>query len=425
MFIPVNLLQVALSSLTRIFASTEVDLLHDRLWQRFGNLAPYHDREDVWGVCPELPSDCSVEQVMMLHRHGSRGPVGEQDYINKLVQTLENATLPQHLPWNLRFLRDGYHSDLVSEQLTRIGREQLFDHGVQFALQYPTFYTKVLLSSNVTRVVDSAYYFGLGYGKPTEIETVDQRKLPVNWILPWESCPKYDPAQAFKNVFKWVDKYVPPITNRLNKLLPGVGLTDEDVQGALNACAYDLAAHGVSPWCGAFLLPELWGFEYQADLMMDGMSGHRSLHDAGAVVGTIYVNKLIERFTNATGKAEELYLEFGHDLTILVAMAAMNLNKDRVSLSPDHIQFPRKFRTSDQTPFAAWMVWEKFSCKKSFHGPQIRLLLNSATYPLRSCQKSYKDWKYGTCSLDEFVTANSYSTNIHYHDKTWNASCEL
>ena len=32
-------------------------------------------------------------------------------------------------------------------------------------------------------------------------------------------------------------------------------------------------------------------------------------------------------FTNATGDAKELYLEFGHDTSILVAMAAMNLNK--------------------------------------------------------------------------------------------------
>ena len=61
---------------------------------------------------------------------------------------------------------------------------------------------------------------------------------------------------------------------------------------------------------------------------------------------------------------------------------------------------------------------------RSFKGPQIRLLLNSATYPLHMCQKSFKDKKYGTCSLEEFVKANSYSTNVHFHDKTWNASCE-
>ena len=61
----------------------------------------------------------------------------------------------------------------------------------------------------------------------------------------------------------------------------------------------------------------------------------------------------------------------------------------------------------------------------SFKGPQIRLLLNSATYPLTICEKSLKDRRHGTCSLDEFVKANSYSMNIRFHDKTWNASCEF
>ncbi|KAG0707769.1 hypothetical protein DFH29DRAFT_895264, partial [Suillus ampliporus] len=36
----------------------------------------------------------------------------------------------------------------------------------------------------------------------------------------------------------------------------------------------------------------------------------------------------------------------------------------------------RKFRTSYQTPFAANMIWESFTCDESFDGPQIRLVLN-------------------------------------------------
>lgn len=50
----------------------------------------------------------------------------------KLAKTLDNATLPHNLPKNLRFLEDGYHSDLVPEELTLMGRKQLFDHGVEY-----------------------------------------------------------------------------------------------------------------------------------------------------------------------------------------------------------------------------------------------------------------------------------------------------
>jgi len=44
-------------------------------------------------------------------------------------------------------------------------------------------------------------------------------------------------------------------------------------------------------------------------------------------VGCCYKPLFCSSLTNATGDAKELYLEFGHDTTILVAMAAMNLNK--------------------------------------------------------------------------------------------------
>ncbi|KAL4067171.1 histidine phosphatase superfamily [Scleroderma yunnanense] len=427
MYIPaINLLQLSLSSLTGIFSGADFaheDSLNANCRQRFATLSPYHDRPHIPGISADLPSDCTVDQVMMLHRHGSRGPAGEQSYIGKLVQKLDNATLPKHLPRNLRFLKDGYQSDLVPEALTVIGREQLFDHGVQFSLEYPTFSTDVFLSSTVQRVIDSAQYFRLGLGQDAKIVTVDELGLPVNWILPWESCPNFKPD--VNKVGEWVKKYVPPITKRLNHLLRGVDLTNDDVQGALFACPYDLAAHDESPWCGVFLPHELRGLEYQYDLMMDILSGHISRNDTGPLLGSVYVNKLIERFTNATGDAKELYLEFGHDTSILLALAALNLNKDKIPLTPDHIRFPRKFRTSDQSPFATRMVWERFTCTKSFDGPQIRLLLNSATYPLAMCQKSLRDRRFGTCSLDEFVAANSYSTSIHYGDATWNASCVL
>jgi len=344
-----------------------------------------------------------VNTSPQLHRHGSRGPP------------------------NLQFLKDGYQSDLVPQQLTIMGRQQLFDHGVEFALQYPTFSTDVVLSSSTQRVVDSSHYFGLGFfgGNVDKVEflTVDDLDVPVNWITPWKSCPKQSEKEGHAAVSTWASRYVPPITQRLNELLPGVGLSIDDTRGALYACPYDLAAHNESPWCGVFRHHELRSLEYEYDLRLDRISGYMSRNDPGPLIGSVYLNKLIERFTNTTGDAERLYLEFGHDTSILIVLSAMGLNKDAALLPAGHIRHHRKFRTSEQTPFAARMVWEKFTCKKSFDGPQIRLLLNSATYPLTPCQRSLKDKKFGTCSLSEFVKTNKFSTNIRYRDATWNATC--
>lgn len=41
-----------------------------------------------------------------------------------------------------------------------------------------------------------------------------------------------------------------------------MNLTDADTHGALYACAYDYAAHDVSPWCDVFDEEELGHFEY-------------------------------------------------------------------------------------------------------------------------------------------------------------------
>jgi hypothetical protein len=60
---------------------------------------------------------------------------------------------------------------------------------------------------------------------------------------------------------EWGTIYLPPIATRLNKLLPNVNLTSDDVHGGLYACAYDMAAHGVSPWCSVFTSEEIDNFE--------------------------------------------------------------------------------------------------------------------------------------------------------------------
>ncbi|KAG0707683.1 phosphoglycerate mutase-like protein [Suillus ampliporus] len=397
-----------------------------------GNISPYHRarHHDASEIVSELPSDCTIDQVMLMHRHGSRGPSGEHKYIRRLVQALDDATdiiREAELPHELEFLRAGYSSSLTPHNLTILGRKELFDHGVEFALKYPHLTTDVILSSDSDRVVESARWFALGFfglDPDVRIVTVSDTDDPVSWITPapGPACPKFDFSFGRQVTLTWTKHYLPAITDRLNMLLPGVGFTDDDIHGALFACAYDLAAHGVSPWCGVFRSDELADFEYESDILMDASCAYTLPDNLAPLVGTVFVNKLIERFTNANGDSRPLYLEFGHDGTILLALSAIGLAKDDPPLSPDELRPDRKFRTSELTPFAANMIWEKFTCTTSFDGPQIRLILNDATFPLSICGKDM-DTRLGTCSLDTFVNANHYSTGIRFQDETWNATC--
>ncbi|KAI6160919.1 phosphoglycerate mutase-like protein [Pisolithus thermaeus] len=428
MYIPtlINVLQVSLSPLVGIFGFGFLanDIHPVDRWSKFRVLTPYHDRPYVHGVRADLPADCTVDQLVLLHRHGSRGPEGEDVYINKLVETLKQLDHPELFTAQFAILEtwlqvqprskkpDNYWPPTAVRQWRRLPR---------FALHYPGFLTDFVLSSTTQRVIDSASYFTQGmFGRNVDIVTVDKLELPVNWILPWESCPKFSPwVELEAERAKWAKKYIPLVGQRLSALLPGTELSDEDIRGALNACPYVLAPHNVSPWCGVFEPHELAAFDYESDLISDGISGTVS----SAVPGGDVVELLRYSFSNTTGDAQELYLEFGHGVTILLVLSAMNLNKDVIPLTPEYIPPNRKFRGSEQSPFAARMIWEKFTCKNSFQGPQVRLLLNGETYPLAPCQKSLKDVRFGTCSLSEFVKANVFSTNIRYGDETWNAAC--
>ncbi|KAG8217723.1 histidine phosphatase superfamily [Butyriboletus roseoflavus] len=356
MYLPLlHLLQLPLSRLNPgqpVAANGQSDSHHTD-YKNLATLSPYHDAPNIPGVSVNLPDDCTVDQVILLHRHGSRGPVFEQEFILGLVETLDSARdiiQATPLPPNLQFLKQGYEYQLVPQELTIVGRRELFDHGVEYvslyvdivlacmiliffrlALRYPTLSTDVVVSTPIQRVMDSSYFFAQGFfgsiaGNVT-FRTITDLDDPVSWINPWKSCPKFSGHQSHQAALQWADKYVLPIAQRLDKLVPGVDISVNDTRGALYACPFDLAARNHSPWCNVFSTRELQHLEYEFDLLMDGISGHASRGDPGPLLGAFYVKKLIERLTNATGDAESLYLEFGHDTSILLPMSTMGLNK--------------------------------------------------------------------------------------------------
>jgi acid phosphatase len=47
----------------------------------------------------------------------------------------------------------------------------------------------------------------------------------------------------------------------------------------------------------------------------------------GPTLGSVYLNQLLDRVTNSTGNATNLYLEFGHDTTIDLFLSAVGLAK--------------------------------------------------------------------------------------------------
>lgn len=194
-------------------------------------------------------------------------------------------------------------------------------------MDYPHIPITHILAGNYDRVVESADWFALGYFgrswanfRPTYLSTIEEDDVTPSTITPELTCPAWathaerSPTQEEE----WGQVYLPPITERLNDMIPGVGFEDEDIHGALFSCAYDLAAHGpgYSPWCDVFTDDELADFEYatfilhlrcspyltiqrlryEPDLMMEDRYGHNLPDDMGSVLGSLYVSSLIERY---------------------------------------------------------------------------------------------------------------------------------
>ena len=109
---------------------------------------------------------------------------------------------------------------MVPEELTIIGRKELFEHGVEFvhlcpnqecvhnlqicrfALRYPTFSTDEVVSTTVQRVIDSAHFFSQGFiGREAEdidFLTTGDFDDPVSWLAPWKSCPNLSYDEAYQ-----------------------------------------------------------------------------------------------------------------------------------------------------------------------------------------------------------------------------------
>jgi hypothetical protein len=85
-----------------------------------------------------------------------------------------------------------------------------------------------------------------------------------------EKCPTQEKKDSSGDQAKkdWLPFFVPNITGRLNRYLPGAFLEDSDIINLMNLCGFDTAAKDgkASPWCSVFTDDEWKSYEYYHDL---------------------------------------------------------------------------------------------------------------------------------------------------------------
>ncbi|KAL5482437.1 hypothetical protein ACEPAI_9031 [Sanghuangporus weigelae] len=399
-----------------------------------GNLSPFFTPKPagglVGGLGTGMPEECSLEQVHLMQRHGSRQPLETEvvftqnlsDVLNApdVTSLLDESTLPEE--WSFVQGPERWSNVLGSDNLTAVGRRECFDHGVWFRLAYPDMPFEHLLVGNQDRVVECAEWFRAGlFGRYqfdiSTLSLIEEDNVTISSITPMDTCPEWSYNFGADPVTQWGDVYLPPIVKRFNKVLSPLELSTDDVHGALYACAYELAAFGNTTWCDVFTPTEIKNFEYELDVLMRGAFGYGLPGNMGPVLGSLFVNNLVDRMTNSS--ANKTFLEFGHDTTIDMALTALGLAKDDSFPATGPPNPNRKWRTTFQVPFAAMMVWEKWSCGES--STKVRLLLNGAPFSLAPLCAA--DRRSGACELDAFVQATAEIRSVKWGDTTWNSTC--
>ncbi|TFY79219.1 hypothetical protein EWM64_g4793 [Hericium alpestre] len=348
------------------------------VFHSWGNLAPWFSVTSsdfgLPGASPLIPEGCGINQVFLLHRHGARYPTGGSDPASFASKLHAAAAQGFSASGPLAFLNDWTYK-LGAETLTPFGREQLYELGVGFRVNYGDLLKgfsdlPVFRTTSEARMVDSALQFAAGFFGVQEFtedyhQLIEIEQEGFNTTLqPGNVCPNTGGAVGgFGGTQSsiWSGIYTKPIIERLSRFITGFNLTTSDIIGMQQACAYETNALGFSSFCDLFTEEEWKQFEYFNDLGF--WYGDGPGNPTAAARGIGWVQELVSRLTqtritdfdtavNETIVSsptlfplnQPIYVDATHDNVLSVIVTALNFTSLRANgpLPTDHIPEDQK-----------------------------------------------------------------------------------
>ncbi|CAK7273597.1 hypothetical protein SEPCBS119000_005742 [Sporothrix epigloea] len=443
------------------------------------------------GAAPDdqayLPSGCRFTFAQVLSRHGGRDPTSGRStaYAALVARILANVPTFEDGPdGDFSFLSD-YTYRMGADELTRFGELQLEHSGQHFYRRYRSLVQALSAEAEKTkagghvdpfvrsadqhRVVLSAIHWIQGFqaarrsdravpNKHSDSETKHIVLLPeaagFNNTLSYNGlCKKFSAHAGTVAQQTFADTFVPAITARLNRGLPGANVSDTETIYLMDLCPFETIAdekiegasttqavvgggRRLSPFCHLFTEAEWRDYDYYQTLgKWYGFGDGSAL---GATQGVGFVNELLARLTespvddhtstNRTMTADpatfpldaHIYADFSHDndmANIFAALGLYNTTNTRTTppsnttrTEPADLQ---GYAASWTVPFAARMYVEKMACDADEAGEEyVRILVNDRIMPLAACGSD----QYGRCRLSRFVDSLAFARSGGHWD---------
>ena len=382
--------------------------------------------------------------AQVLSRHGARDPTASKTKAyNATIQKIKSSVT--NFPGKYAFLRN-YTYSLGADQLTDLGRQELFNSGSKFHSRYSNLAsnsTPFFRASGQARVIESAQYFADGFlssssdssAAPLPILTIPETDGSNN-TLNHGLCTAFESNSTASDSAQagFAATFVPAITQRLNTDLSTTQLTDDDTLNLLDICAFQTVAlppasadNIDSNFCPLFTETEFHSYDYY--LTLGKFYGNGGGNPLGPTQGAGFALELLSRLTstpidptlstsinhtlsdgsdNPTFPLNaKIYADFSHDSDIVSILFAMGLYSSLIQnpLSTTSVTPAEEadgFSSAYAVPFSGRVYVEKMICEDTATPEElVRIIVNDRVAIPSNCGVDGS----GRCTLSSFVEA--------------------
>ncbi|KUI62601.1 Acid phosphatase PHO1 [Cytospora mali] len=248
-----------------------------------GANSPWFAGPNVYGISPDVPENCYVDQAAYVARHGSRYP--DSGAYSGWVDMQERLSSGNYTPTgSIAFMKDWRtvltDPDLQIAMESPTGAKEAHDLGYTLRTRYPQLYNEgdnfYVWANNYTRVLQTAQMFVQGYlgftsstyGSVVAVTSTGYTGNIGNSLAPSDQCPNFHDSSGGDYATEWADVYIPPIKERLEAMILGnFTFENNDISQMPYLCGFESQITGkLSPWCGVFTDYELQQYEYANDI---------------------------------------------------------------------------------------------------------------------------------------------------------------